>query len=106
MTSFPENIEISPPVGYRSSGRWSASGCPGRIRSPCYRCSTIDVISSAVDLHRCYSAALKWCAAAEQEPAADSSVAVRVAVFVEDLEFRPLLNTGEIRLGIIEMKEI
>lgn len=91
VISFLGSIEISPPAGYRSSGRSSASGCPGRIRSPCYRCLTIDVILSAVDLHLCCSAALKWCAAAEQEPAADSSVAVRVAVFVEDLEFRPLL---------------
>lgn len=101
MISFRESIEISPPAEYRSPGRSSASGCPGKIHSPCYRCLTIDVILSAVDLHRCCWAALKWCAAAEQEPAADSSVAVRVAVFVEDLEFRPLLDRGEIRLSII-----
>lgn len=92
-TDFQENIGISPPAEYRSSERSSASGCRERRRSPCCRCSTTVVISSAVDLHRCCSAAPKSCAAAEQEPSADSSVAVRVAVFVEDSEFRPLLNT-------------
>lgn len=80
---FRASIGISLPVVRRWSAPWFASGCPERIHSLCCRCSIAGAASFATGRPRYRSGALKSSAFGEPEPNADSSVAARVAVFVE-----------------------
>lgn len=68
----------------------SAADCQKKIRFPCCQCLIADVASFAIDRLRYRSGVLKSSVFGEPEPNVDFSVAARVAVFVEDSEFRLL----------------